>query len=72
MFDPDTFVRNLVSLTHLNLQIWAKLRRWYVRFLINPLEKKIVISPEPVMKLVPVTTLDNRNKTTSKNLTMMW
>ena len=59
---------NLVSITRPSLQILGKTQTWVFLisgFLVSPLQKKIVIIPEPVMIL---TWIDKRNKTTSKKI----
>ena len=69
------FVPNLVFLTHPSLQILGKTQTGVFQisgFLVNPLRKKIAITPEPVnvlnIKLGLVTKLGKRNKTRSKKL----
>ena len=61
----------MVSLTHPSLQISGKTQTGVFPisgFLVNPLEKKIVITPELVMILTwNLTKLDKRNKTMPKN-----
>ena len=65
----------MVSLNFPSLQILGKTHARIFpisRFLVNPLKKKIVISPEPVMTLTwnlrPVTKLDNKRKRPSKGI----
>ena len=51
----ETFVPNFVFITHLSLQILGKTQTGVVLiygFLVNPLSKEIVITPEPGMILV--------------------
>ena len=72
----ETSVPNLVSLIHPGLQILGKTQTGVISdFQISsqPLIKKHNSSTSDdniVMKLAPVTKLNKRNKTTSKNLTM--
>ena len=73
----EAFVRNLVSLIRLRLQILGKTQTGVFPisgFLVNPLLKenchKSRTGNDIDMKLGPVTKLDKRNKITSKKLTV--